>query len=137
MGSAWPCHICHSNKWQNIQRFRQNKTYPVEQHCPPIDHIIPAPDINKKANALTKLVFAITCDFQMTFQTVFVNSKCVSLLKINNKLLYICSRYQLKDQLCQWYLFLLILTNFSVMYFIFCAKINTKHPCIHWYNFVA
>lgn len=67
VGSAWPCHICHTNKWQNIQRFRQNKTYPVEQHCPSIDHIIPAPDINKKANALTKLVFAITCDFQMTF----------------------------------------------------------------------
>lgn len=65
--SALPCHICHTNKLQNIQRFRQNKTYLVEQQFPSNDHITPAPDINKKANALTKLVFAIICDFQMTF----------------------------------------------------------------------
>lgn len=67
VGSALPCHICHTNKLQIIQRFRQNKTYPAEQHCPSIDHIIPALDINKKANSLTKRVFAIICDFQITF----------------------------------------------------------------------
>lgn len=55
VASALPCHL----------GFRQNKTYPVEQHCPSIDHIIPY--MNKKANALTKFVFGIICDVQMAF----------------------------------------------------------------------
>lgn len=66
VASALPSHICHTNKSQTIQRLRQNKTYPVEQHCPSIDHIVPEQDINKKANALARFVFAI-CDLQMAY----------------------------------------------------------------------
>lgn len=66
MASALPCHIGHTNKLQNIQGFRQNKTYPVEQHCPSIDHIIPY--MNKKAIALTEFVFGIIFNVQMVFK---------------------------------------------------------------------
>lgn len=47
----------------------KNKNYLVEQHCPSIDHIIPAQDINTKANALTKFVYAI-CELQIVISCV-------------------------------------------------------------------